>query len=394
MNPAPRRRMSQTMNSPATKVASYPLQQRGFSLIELLIGVVISLLGLAAVSAMMFTFSQKRNGITQTMSAQDNGVMALYRLERDIAHAGYGLMPLQVCTTINQGPNNFFPVTIVDGGSNSDALIVKFVDSTSGVPGTEMAKVGSTIIANNYNIPSSAGFLVDDYVVATALAPNCTVTKVTSIYTCAMPDAGTPTVYNHCTTCATRACAAPTNVPQFTSQTRPIEQVGFAETLTQTTNPGFLANLGPLGAGYTEHQYQVSSTLNAIEVAEYQLNTQSYANANRLVDDIVFLKAQYGITNGAAGSTTVAQWVSPASFVISAANVGSIVAIRLGVVARSPLRENQAIELNDTTQMQTVLPAISTIGSAVTYTPPAADAQHFRYRTYSTMVPLRAVIWK
>ncbi len=383
--------MNLTMNRPAARVAGHPVRQRGFTLIELLIGITVSLLGLVAVSAMLVTFTQKRAGITQTMSAQDNGVMALYRLEHDIAHAGYGLMPLQVCTTINQGPSNFFPVTIVDGGSNSDALIVKYVDSVSGAPGTEMVKAGTSMTVSQYNIPSSAGFEVGDYVVATALAPNCTVTQLTSTFTCGIPAAGTPTIHD-CTSCTTRACATPAT-SQVVSQSRPTESVGFAETLTQTTNPGFLANLGPLGAGYTEHQYQVSSALNALEVAEYQLNTQTYANANRLVDDIVFLKAQYGITNGAAGSTTVSQWVSAASFTINAANASRVIAIRLGVVARSPQRESQAIELKDSTQTQTVLPAISTIGSAVTYTPPAADAQHFRYRTYTTVVPLRSVIW-
>ena len=66
---------------------------RGFSLIELLIGMVIAMMGLAAVGSMMMTFSKKRSTVTQTMVAQDNGVMALYRLERDLAQAGYGLMP-------------------------------------------------------------------------------------------------------------------------------------------------------------------------------------------------------------------------------------------------------------------------------------------------------------
>lgn len=68
-------------------------RQRGFNLIELMIGLAISLMGLAAVSGVMMTFSKKRTAITQSMATQDNGVMALYRLERDISQAGYGLAP-------------------------------------------------------------------------------------------------------------------------------------------------------------------------------------------------------------------------------------------------------------------------------------------------------------
>jgi Tfp pilus assembly protein PilW len=85
-----------------------------------MIGVVISMMGLAAVSVMMMNFSKKRTSITETLSAQDNGVMALYRLERDVGQAGYGLMPLQSCATIANGASPSFtpwPVQITDGGA-------------------------------------------------------------------------------------------------------------------------------------------------------------------------------------------------------------------------------------------------------------------------------------
>jgi Tfp pilus assembly protein PilW len=42
-------------------------RSRGFSLIELMIGVVISMMGLAAVSVMMMNFSKKRTSITETL---------------------------------------------------------------------------------------------------------------------------------------------------------------------------------------------------------------------------------------------------------------------------------------------------------------------------------------
>ncbi len=44
-------------------------RSRGFSLIELLIGLVISMMGLAAVSTMMMNFSKKRTSIAQTLAA-------------------------------------------------------------------------------------------------------------------------------------------------------------------------------------------------------------------------------------------------------------------------------------------------------------------------------------
>ena len=73
----------------------------GFSLIELMVGLTISLLGLLALGQIMLTFSQTRNSITQTTSAQSNGVMALYLIEKDLAQAGFSMMELQNCDRIN-----------------------------------------------------------------------------------------------------------------------------------------------------------------------------------------------------------------------------------------------------------------------------------------------------
>jgi Tfp pilus assembly protein PilW len=84
-----------------------------------MIGLTISLMGLAAVASMMMTFSKNRGSVAQTQAAQDNGVMALYRLERDISQAGYGLMDLQGCTpTIVNGDGtnpSFSPLPISIG---------------------------------------------------------------------------------------------------------------------------------------------------------------------------------------------------------------------------------------------------------------------------------------
>jgi type IV pilus assembly protein PilW len=158
-------------------------RSRGFSLIELLIGVVISMMGLAAVSVMMMNFSKKRTSITETLSAQDNGVMALYRLERDVGQAGYGLMPLQSCATIANGASPSFtpwPVQITDGGTGvSDTIAVKGANPASGVPGTELdTSSGTSMTSVQYNVRSSAGFAINDIVVSTLA---CAMTSVTSV---------------------------------------------------------------------------------------------------------------------------------------------------------------------------------------------------------------------
>lgn len=331
-------------------------RQRGFNLIELMIGLTIGLMGLAAVSTMMMTFSKKRLSIAQTMSAQDSGVMALYRIEKDLAQAGYGLMPLQVCTSlsvVSGDPLSPLPLQIATGSSGAaDTLDIQYVNTATGAPGTELVvSGGNTMTTSQYNVRSSLGFSIGDRVVATAAAPTCALTMVTSV-------------------------TIPTVSPGA---------IGHNATLTASQQPGFLANLGPVGS-LVSRRYAISS--NSLQVAENAPNLDTY---NSLVDDIVFLKAQYGLASTVTG-TTVSSWADSSSFTIGNTNVGRVIAVRVGVVARTAASESETIDQPTTLN---VLSSVSDsagaeIGSAVTYTVPD---KKYRYRAYSTIVPLRNAIW-
>jgi type IV pilus assembly protein PilW len=326
-------------------------RQRGFNLIELLIGLAISLMGLAAVSQVMMTFSKKRTAITQTAAAQDNGVMALYRMEKEISQAGYGLLAvtglptLQDCASIADSANGTsfspVPVQITDGGAASDEITTRYAYSTSGLPGTELnASGGFTMTTSQYNVRSNVGFAVADKVVSTN---SCAVAAVTSVATSIA--------------------------------------IGYAPNLTASASSGYLVNLGP--GGLVGRHFAITS--GALTMGEYPVYT-----ANNLVDEIVFLKAQYGLAASASG-TAVTSWVSGAT-AITSANVARVIAIRVGVVARSAAQERVAI---DQPNPLPLLPEIAdgggaTIGAAVTYTVPDTT---YRYRAYSTIIPLKNVIW-
>jgi type IV pilus assembly protein PilW len=331
---------------------------RGFSLVELLIGLVISMMGLAAVSTMMMNFSKKRTSITQTLGAQDNGVMALYRLERDIGQAGYALLPLQGCATIVNGASAAFapyPVQVQDGGTGaSDVITVRGANPASGIPGTELdASSGTSMTSNQYNVRSSVGFSVNDIVAATQ---TCTMTPINSVATTVLG-------YNYTTS-----------------------------TLPNSSATGYLAYFGQPGE-FTHRQYAVGPS--ALTVADYP----AFVTSN-LVDNIVFLKAQYGLAGSITGSpATVARWVSGATTLDGSNCLGTsvhpncVVAVRVGVVARSVSAGPETI---DQPSSFPVLPQIMSgateIGAAVTYTVTAANTT-VRYRAYSTIIPLKNVIW-
>lgn len=345
---------------------------RGFSLIELLIGMVIAMMGLAAVSSMMMTFAKKRSSVTQTMGAQDNGVMALYRLEKDLAQAGYGLMPLQRCTSITDGANTFVPspVIINDGGADPDSLQISYATSNSGLFGSERVDAGgfSLSVATAVTDPAAPATTVATFPVRSAVGftpRNLTATPA---------EQGDRVVLAPSNTQGTIACVL----------TRLIAVNTIAAGVPGATS-GYVGNLG----SFASNLYAVNGT--TLQLTEFG------AAANNLVDDIVFLKAQYGVAASGA-STNVANWQSA-----TPADIQTIVAIRVGVIARSALMENETVDAPATLS---VLPA--TIGVSTVANPAsglcATDGTtaevkctvpdiRYRYRAYTTMIPLRNVMW-
>lgn len=382
-------------------------KHHGFSLIELMIGITISLLGLAAVSGIMMTFSSKRSSITSTLAAQDSGVMALYRMERDITQAGYGLMHLQRCVTINDAAASFnpYPFAIGDGGASaSDTLIVQYANTRSGSPGTELTADGSgmTVAANQYNLLSAAGFEVLDHVVSSVGAPTCKITRITGTRKCTLTSAGPPKAYA-CAT-ATYAAGPPAGVTTATdTQTgnKPQEWIGHDTAgVTSSASSGYLANLGKAGE-FIRREYSIAN--GALMLREYDgTNAEGLSAANVLVNDIVFMKAQYGLApttwNGSVcvrAADTVTSWVN-GSQLINEQNSCGVIAARVGLVARAAYRESTAVELANGNALEVLPAALDENGTemtaAVTYDP-GADRTRYRHRIYSTTIPLKNVIW-
>src|SRR6218665_1935613 len=65
---------------------------RGFTLLELMIGLLIGLITTLAVTIVMVDSEGIRRRITQGSDAQVNAAMAISALQRNLMHAGYGFM--------------------------------------------------------------------------------------------------------------------------------------------------------------------------------------------------------------------------------------------------------------------------------------------------------------
>lgn len=379
---------------------------KGYSLIELLVGVTIGLIGMLAVSQVFVTFNQQRTTSTQTLEAQSNGVMALYLLERDLAQSGYGLMSLQSCSDGDgavdsdgdgtedndqdihwyytpagctascgvQTPLSTKPLSITPGaGTASDTILVQYAKASSGAPGATVLTAQAASFSEAFQLTSVAGFSNEDIAVAN-VADSCTLFQVTNVDT-------TDRSLAHTTAYTITANGVTENkTSAYNPATLPAAP-GWEKALADN----LIVNLGSV----VSKRYSLS--------ADGALQMQGYIDsaATTLVEGIVYMKAQYGLNNaGGITDKSVDIWTTDLSSITSSGKVdySKVLAVRVGVVARSPLYEKDEVDAATTL---TVLPEIknsggATIGAAQTYTVPDS---HYRYKVYSTVIPLRNVIW-
>ena len=360
----------------------------GFSLVEIMVGMVISLLSILVVLQTFGVFEGQKRSTTSGSDAQTNGVFAIYTVERDVRMAGYGFTDVAALgCKINRSYNgtssilSLAPVTIVKGvGGLPDT--VRILSS-----GKDGFSIPTRIItdhppqATNFFLNTTLGIAVDDLLVAYEPGKDCTLLQVTGI-----PN-GNVQIHHQST--------SPWNPPGGQNIMPPSGYKAGA----------MLLNLGNL----IDHLYSLDANSNLI-LADYNSSTNVSTN-QVLVPDIVNLKAQYGFDTR-IGTQTDARVDTWSNTMIDADGVGGIgnagdiariYAVRLAFVARSALKEKAVAGTCVTTTASSVnLPRWSggvsgaSVAIDVSKNPDGsanADWQCYRYKTFETVIPLRNLIW-
>lgn len=363
-------------------------QQSGFTLIEIMIGLVIGLILSLVIYNVLSTFEKQKRATTGSSDAQTNGAIALYNIQRDAQMAGFGLPVYGILTSPYNCPIgttidhdyaagtpaiNLSPIVITDGGAaGSDVISIHYGDTMSGGVAVSMLAGTATNIAQ---VSTNIGCAVND----TALV----VQEIGGVLSC--------------------------NLTRVTA----LQSVPDRVTLAATTNVAKDSDLACLGT-WNEVQYAVAGISNSSQLTRTGavalvagVPTPSAA-AVAIVPDIVNIQAQYGVS-ATPGSNVVTQWV-PATGIwgaaITASNRNRIKAIHVAVVARNGSLENS----NVTSQCSSTSAANPTglcawqglpVGGPITVASPAptvdlsADAnwRRYRYRVYDTIIPVRNIIW-
>lgn len=322
--------------------------QSGFSLVELMVGLVISLLATLVIMQVFSAYEGQKRTTTGTADAQTNGTIALYNLERELELGGFPLMPAKnsalECTTLTYGATgitSISPVTITNGASNaSDSITVRYGDGQSGGIFTTIGAV----VSNTLTVDSSFGCQVGN------------ISLVINGNTCALSTA--------------------TTIGSTT-------QITLADVTAAI--PG--ARVSCLGA-WNSVTYAIN-------------NNNLTRNGVLSISDIVNMQAQYGVS-ASANSNQITQWVEPTGSTWGAPTIADrnrIKAIRVAIVARNGNMEKTAV----TTACSSTTTAAPTglCAWAGTSTSPAptidlsanANWANYRYRVFETIIPLRNMIW-
>ena len=346
-------------------------KQTGFTLVELMVGLVIGLIATLVIMQVFSVFEGQKRTTTGTADAQTNGSIGLYSIQREVQMAGFGLPIFDgdpanlttknntalncsaATTTIDHDKNavtaeiDFFPIVITDGGAGgSDTIIVRYGNATNGGIPTPVSGVASPTLG----VDNTLGCQNDD-VALFIDGTNCVSARVV--------DADLDTDTTHITLDRTAH--------------------GGVNMATVITANSKLACLGQ----YDQIEFAVN--------ANNELTRRDRNGIAPVISDIVNIQAQYGVT-AATNSNTVTSWVDT----VSLANRNRIRAVRVAIVARNNLLERNAV----TTACSAVNVANPTglcawAGTATSPAPAinlaAIGGANYRYRVYETIIPIRNI---
>ncbi len=355
------------------KISRY---QIGFSLVEILVGLVIGLLATLVIMQVFATFEGQKRSTTGTADAQINGSIALFTIQRDVQMAGFGLpvfdtqnppLKCEITPTAATQPtvdhdNNaatpnigLSPLTITDGGAAagaSDKISISYSTDGGNAKGGIVVKIISGGI--DVGVDNNLGCNNDD-VVLLSLGNVCAMTKVVD----------------------NNLAADTTHI-----------------SLKDGSGTSVGASLACLGK-WNQFEYSVVNN-------QLQRHDASVVAATPIVSEIVNIQAQYGVSDF-ANDNQVKHWVDASGPDWGAAmtvdNRNKIKAIHIAVVARNNLLEKETVTSTCITSKGIINNGPCAWDDDSLDAAPKIDLsndanwQHYRYRVYDTIIPLRNIVW-
>ncbi len=361
-------------------------RQRGFSLIELMVAVVLALVTVLVVMQVLSIYEARKRTTTAGNDAVMSAAVGLFLVERDVRMAGAGLT-LPSGFACNLGINIYYdgdvvsdaamlaPVIVTDGGAGPDTVRVVRSDSAFGPVPVTIVKTMPTP-SSILTVDASAGLIEQDLFLVGAQDGNkiCTLMQMTQ-------DAqATGNGWN-------------LNHNSGTSDFNPPNPGNVFDTAVQYDIGDLVVNLGRFGL----RSFTVVCGGGGLPSVDNSCNLASFDplvapdpltlnDVDSLTAEVVDFQAQYGVAP--TGSPVVDQWVDATGGTWAnptAANIARIKAVRMVIVTRGN-REPVMVS-----------PAQLVLWDEGEPTELARDLsdeeRRYRYKVLTVVVPLINVIW-
>lgn len=377
--------------------------QSGFSLVEVMVGLVIGMLGIMVIMQVFAVSEGQKRTTTSGGDAQANGIAAIAAIERDARQGGYGYTsfpgvpnnPLLGCKVRAYNQNatptsiNFrlYPVLIKDGGGSAPDSVTIIYSTSNGLSAPVSFNAKQNGSAAQYKVTSTLGVHYGDLVVAVESGLDCTLAEVTQpgTYVRGQPlnPANGELVHN----------------PGTNGPFNPASGSGVAYCQSGPPCNAYLVNLGlPVMRRYWVATNNTIVPTYTFATSDLLFGTPGATNTLSLAENIVNLQAQYGVDSD--GDNIIDLWTEPTGAVYgddsvstpTGTTIATIKAVRIAVVARSSLRERP--NSSGTCDITTAYPVVFADGPAVTVDLSGdLNWKCHRYQVYQTTIPLRNLIW-
>ncbi|WP_448506146.1 PilW family protein [Immundisolibacter sp.] len=380
-----------------------PRRSLGFTLVEVLVGMAIALIGMVMMFQAMQTWESRKRTTAAGSDAQVAGSVAMFSLERDLKMAGYGFGNAMAmnCTvsaydSTRPAPGTFtfpmVPVLITDGAAGAPDTITVLYGS-----GTTMSSSQSfdnltppPAVANDgfKRTNTRTGLRPGDLMIATDSGNAvCGLFEITGNANAdgLTVDHGTGAYLNFANNQNVTAQTLLAADALARLQAQFLNNTGSAR-----YNDGTAKGVGSTGAIFNLGSFP---QLNVWQISNRRYLTvdntlANQAAATEVAEGIVNLQAEYGVDTDGNGVIAAGEWG-----VAAPGNWRQLRAIRVALLARSQQYEKTAVT--------TVAPAwaggsftmTNVDGTADTTPGNANDWRHYRYRVYETVIPLRNLIW-
>lgn len=385
------------MRAPAPVTGAAPRQpERGMSLIEILVGIVIGMLGILVIFSVLAVAEGRKRTTTAGSDAQMAGAVALFSLERDVKQAGYGFGTFGVSNPINctvdaydaqrgGGSQDFdFPLapTLITQGAGGapDRIAVLYGNTDLIVAGKTFTFSSNSAKATSATMGGRTGLLRGDVLLIAGVVGGITNCQLIEVTGNTSADAVT---IDHGTGSYTPQSGAGSATARYNKAGGPAFSNGFIYELGSSPRRNLWSiQNGRLVVQDDLHWSDADADGTNDPVAVY--------------DDIVDLQAEYGVaqdSNGDGQLDSIGAWTTAAP-----ADMASVHAIRVGILARS--RQAEKVKVTGTAPSWAGGSFVMKNADGTTDSNPgdasAGDPnnwRNYRYRAYETLVPLRNIVW-